>query len=53
MERLRDYASFYINELHQNGNANFEREFVLYCENFKELTIKMKVNSQQLSELWN
>ena len=53
VERLRDFTAFYINELHKNSNSNFERSFAKFCENFKELTIKMKVNTQQLAELWN
>ena len=43
---------FYINQHHINGNSNQERCSEKFCENFKEFVIKMKVNNQQLGEMW-
>lgn len=42
----------YISQLRENGNRNFNRCGVKFCENFKEFAIKIKVNTQQLGELW-
>lgn len=36
-----------------NGLQNFKRNTDRYCENFKEFAIKVKVNNQQLGEMWS
>lgn len=42
-----------ISQLFVNGDSNFGRSAAKFEENFKEWSIKVKVNTQQISELWS
>jgi hypothetical protein len=42
-----------VSQLFENGDSNFLSSAAKFQENFKEFTIKIKVNTQQISELWS
>lgn len=53
LEKLRVANALYVSQLFENGDANFTSSALKFQENFKEWAIKIKVNSQQIGELWS
>lgn len=53
LDRARVRNCLYISQLYKNGDDNFKRSALKFQENFKEWSIKIKVNTQQIGELWN
>ena len=51
LQKQKAKLFFYINQHYKNGLLNIERKAERFCENFKEFTIKIKVNNQQLGEM--
>lgn len=49
---MRSNLFLYIEQFFENGVINFERNCERYCDNFKEFAINIKVNNQQLGEMW-
>ncbi len=48
LEKLRVVNALYVSQLFENGDANFQSSSLKFQENFKEWSIKIKVNSQQI-----
>lgn len=53
LDKARVKDCLYMSQLFKNGDDNFKRCAVKFQENFKEWSIKIKVNTQQIGELWN
>jgi hypothetical protein len=53
LEKSRVKNCLYMSQLYRNGDDNFKRSSIKFEENFKEWSIKMKVNTQQIEQLWN
>ena len=53
LEKQRSKLFFFIDQHFENGNKNIQRNTEKFCDNFKEFAIKIKVNNQQLGELWS
>jgi hypothetical protein len=53
LEKQRIILFFYLNEFYLKSHGVLKRICDRFCENFKEFTIKIKVNNQQLGQMWN
>jgi hypothetical protein len=53
LEKLRVGNALFVSQLFENGDSNFLSSAGKFQENFKEWAIKVKVNSQQIGELWS
>lgn len=53
VDKIRIKNCLYISQLYKNGDDNFKRSALKFEENFKEWSIKVKVNTQQIGELWS
>lgn len=43
---------YLIDQIFVQGIRNIDRTTIKYCENFKEFSINLKVNYQQMCEMW-
>lgn len=53
LETLRVNNALYVSQLFENGDKNLISSANKFQENFKEWSINLKVNTQQIGELWN
>ena len=53
LDVLRNNNALYVSQLFENGNRNLLNSAEKFQENFKEWSITLKVNNQQIGELWS
>lgn len=52
LDKQRAKTFFFMSELYSNGVQNIKHNTFRFCDNFKEFAIKLKVNTQQMGEMW-
>ena len=51
-EKMKMKLFYLIQQIFYQGIRNTHRMTVKYCENFKDFSVSLKVNHQQMCEMW-